>query len=49
MNIRIEMTGVAEVTQKLAQLIPAPIAPLKEALRDEGNQIIRVANTLVPV
>jgi hypothetical protein len=49
MNIRIEMTGVGAVTQKLAQLIPAPMAPLGEALRAEGNQIIRVANTLVPV
>jgi hypothetical protein len=49
MDIRVEMTGVTAVTQQLAQLIPAPIAPLKEALRTEGNQIIRVANTLVPV
>lgn len=49
MNVRVEMTGVAEVSQKLAQLIPAPMAPLGEALRDEGNQIIRIANTLVPV
>jgi hypothetical protein len=49
MNASIALTGVAEVAQKLAQLIPAPLAPLGEALRTEGNQIIRVANTLVPV
>jgi hypothetical protein len=49
MALKVEITGIAEVAQKLAQLIPAPIAPLREALRTEGNQIIRVANTLVPV
>lgn len=47
--VSIDLTGIAEVTQRLQRLVPAPIAPLGEALRTEGNQIIRVANTLVPV
>ena len=49
MAISLDIRGIAEVTQKLQRLIPAPLAPLGEALRTEGNQIIRVANTLVPV
>jgi hypothetical protein len=49
MDVRIEIEGVAAITQKLTQLIPAPMVPLGAALRTEGNQIIRVANTLVPV
>ena len=47
--ITLGLTGITEVTQHLQRLVPAPIAPLREALRTEGNQIIRVANTLVPV
>jgi hypothetical protein len=47
--ITLTLDGLAEVTQHLQRLIPAPIPPLREALRTEGNQIIRVANTLVPI
>jgi len=45
----IELTGLEQMTQRLQQLIPAPLEPLYQALRQEGNQIIRVAQTLVPV
>lgn len=47
--ISLNLTGIAEVSQHLQRLIPTPALPLREALRTEGNQIIRVANTLVPV
>ena len=47
--LTVQMTGIAEVIQKLQRLVPAPLTPAAEALRTEGNQIIRVANTLVPV
>ena len=47
--ISLNLTGIAEVAQHLQRLVPAPIPALREALRTEGNQIIRVANTLVPV
>ena len=47
--ITLTLDGIAQVTQHLQRLIPAPLPPLREALRTEGNQIIRVANTLVPV
>ena len=49
MTIQLTINGITEVTQQLQRLVPAPIPPLREALRTEGNQIIRVANTLVPV
>ena len=47
--ITLTFTGMEAVTQRLQRLVTAPIPPLREALRTEGNQIIRVANTLVPV
>jgi hypothetical protein len=47
--ITLTLTGIEAVTQQLQRLVTAPIPPLREALRTEGNQIIRVANTLVPV
>ena len=47
--ITLTLDGIAQVTQHLQRLIPAPLPPLREALRTEGNQIIRVANALVPV
>src|SRR4029450_5907974 len=47
--IRLELHGVDQVMQQLQRLVAAPIPPLREALRAEGNQIIRIANTLVPV
>jgi hypothetical protein len=47
--IILTLTGIEAVTQQLQRLVTAPIPPLREALRTEGNQIIRVANTLVPV
>ena len=49
MTIQLDITGIVDVTQKLQRFVSAPIPPLKEALRTEGNHIIRVANTLVPV
>ena len=47
--VSVEVSGIAEVTQRLQRLVPIPLPLLGDALRTEGNQIIRVANTLVPV
>lgn len=49
MTISLELQGLEQVTQNLQRLVQAPIPPLHAALRTEGNQIIRVANELVPV
>jgi hypothetical protein len=45
----IEITGIAAIIQTLGRLVDVPVEPLYQALRQEGNQIIAVAQTLVPV
>jgi hypothetical protein len=45
----LELTGISVIVQKLDRLVPLPLEPLYQALRQEGNQIIAVAQTLVPV
>ena len=47
--LSVQLSGLPEMMQKLQRLVPAPLPAAGEALRTEGNQIIRVANTLVPV
>jgi hypothetical protein len=45
----IEITGISAIVQQLDRVVPLPLEPLYQALRQEGNQIITVAQTLVPV
>jgi hypothetical protein len=45
----IEITGIPDILVKLTRMVEAPVEPLYQALRHEGNQIITVAQTLVPV
>ena len=47
--ITLTLTGMTEVTQHLQRLVPAPIAPLGQALYEEGNRIMGQSVQLVPV
>ena len=41
--ITIALTGIAEVTQQLQRLVPAPLPAIGEALYVEGNGSLGVA------
>jgi ABC-type tungstate transport system permease subunit len=45
----LELAGLEAMIQRLQRLATSPLPAVREALRTEGNQIIRMANTLVPV
>lgn len=47
--ITMTLDGIAQVTQQLQRLIPAPMQPLGEALYEEGNRIMGQSVQLVPV
>lgn len=47
--ITLNLTGIAEVTQQLQRLIPAPLAPLADELYLEGQGIMGQSVQLVPV
>ena len=47
--ITLDLQGIDQMAQQLQRLIPAPLEPLYQALRHEGNQIVVQAQALVPV